>query len=497
MGQSFRSIRTGVRTHNYTILIKYPNTGAPTPDDINIMVMSWRNPRATKIPIDEDFMSISDNPMSGASIAQISRWLRICIYSHAACWTRREMTTRVEARPPTRLIDLHDQHTNMWNIIVTASPSRNYIYVALSHRWTSAVPKLTRKNFSLFEAGQPDNVLPLDYQHVISLCRTLSIRYVWVDSLCIIQDSPEDFQHEAATMADVYSGALLTISICWPSQSGCMPIRDPSSFMPKVLSPKNRGFQEAVALLVNESDFGRDVLYSPVNSRGWVLQERVLSPRVLYLTKEQFYWECNNVIACEVHPNGIPILNSKEYHRRINVTHHAPGESKIDTWSRVISVYTRSSLTFHKDKFVALSGVARQMASLDGDEYIAGLWKSSLLLDLLWSPISSNMAKQRDCYAPSWSWASMLGEVDTHCTLLVSDYEVREFTTFSIHGTKPLALVQNTFVLPRGPDRFGDITDARIDVKCLVIPMTIDKCSDKISFQRLPTENNPNWRSRK
>ncbi|KAM5356830.1 hypothetical protein ACJ41O_003476 [Fusarium nematophilum] len=99
----------------------------------------------------------------------------------------------------------------MWSIVETNGDAEKYNkYVALSHRWSSDTPQLRQENWHLFKEGQPDDVLPRDYQDILSLCRRLEARYVWIDSLCIFQDSAEDFQREAATMMDVYMNAFFT-----------------------------------------------------------------------------------------------------------------------------------------------------------------------------------------------------------------------------------------------------------------------------------------------
>lgn len=442
---------------------------------------------------------LSNDPMSEDTIAQIDHWLEDCTHSHPACSSiRPKRTASFLTRSPTRLLDLHDSQSKTWNLVLTYGPPARYPYVALTHRWTVTVPKLKEENLGQLQTGQPDDILPINYRQIISLCRALSIRYLWIDSLCILQDSIPDFHREAATMVNVYAGALFTMSICWSSKSGCLPVRDPSRMIPKVLFRKSNGDQGGVALLGNYFRFDEDVSNAPINERGWVFQERVLSPRILYLTKEQYYWECDALVACEVYPGGMPSRFPGQQigvsGQRIDVTDNDSCNVTSRIWMNVVEEYTKSSLTFQRDMFIALSGVARQVASMNSDKYLAGLWKSRLPFDLFWEPSTKRQLPQKDCYAPSWSWASTLGCISMTKCFCWPDFNTLSFTAFALPYVKPLALVGDTSVLPQGSNEFGDISSASIDFKCLVIPVDIEKINIsgfpkgavQIDFQYVP-----------
>lgn len=408
--------------------------------------------------------------------------------SHPACLARQEAMAKAGVKSPTRLIDLHDRQAKTWNIVITTGTSTRYQYVALSHRWTPVVPKLKQKTLGQLQAAQPDNMLPMDYQHVISLCRALSIRYLWVDSLCILQDSVQDFHREAAAMVDVYMGALFTMSICWPSESGGLPIRDPSTMIPKLLLPTTDGSdRQEVVLAYNKGEWLDCVSRAPINQRGWVFQERIL-----YLSKEQFYWECDDMRACEVYPDGMPPGSERS---RMNIMDITLSNGTSDgIWDRIVEDYTFSSLTFRKDKLVALSGVARQVASMNGDKYIAGLWKSRLILYLLWYvdttyPHAGSEKWQSDCCAPSWSWASIIHPIRMALSFknLMSRSSASEIISFNKPFAKPLAWIENASVLSAGPDEFGHISSASIDLRCLILLADIQEHAEqiRIGFQRV------------
>lgn len=140
------------------------------------------------------------------------------------------------------------------------------------------------------------DLLPQSFRDAVDVTRMLGLRYLWIDSLCIIQDSPEDWDEEASHMADVYSNAYCTIAATRAEGSNagflqerqqrqCLPVR-PASGIPYYLCPTIDNFRD-------------DVENGALNQRGWVLQERVLSSRTIYFAESQVYWECGEGVYCE------------------------------------------------------------------------------------------------------------------------------------------------------------------------------------------------------
>lgn len=148
------------------------------------------------------------------SIASLIRsWSNTCLNEHSKCKGRGITSSTV----PTRLLDLGNTDSDQWNIVETKDNAEEYrAYVALSHRWAENTPKLLKNGdgYQLQRLYQ-NSQLPRDYQDIMSICRALPIRYLWIDSLCIFQDSDDDFHSEAGTMAHIYQNAFLTLSICW------------------------------------------------------------------------------------------------------------------------------------------------------------------------------------------------------------------------------------------------------------------------------------------
>ena len=206
---------------------------------------------------------------------------------------------------------------------------------------------------------------------------------------------------------------------------------------------------------------------APLNRRGWVMQERWLSPRVLHYGRDQLLWECRELDACETYPDGLPKLlknafsgfkldpelwKSLGYRQQDDNTESPPDSEHRRTWISIVDKYSVTSLTKEEDKLVAISGIAKRMQGLIDDEYLAGLWRKDLPSQLLWIVDGSELltdlplTRPRPYRAPSWSWASVDHEVR-------SEYEYNDGI---------LIAILKAVVTPVGPDSTGQIKDGFI-----------------------------------
>ncbi|CZR69822.1 uncharacterized protein PAC_19722 [Phialocephala subalpina] len=265
-------------------------------------------------------------------------------------------------------------------------------YTTLSYCWGKSQNFITTlDNLKSMKEIIPWDKLPLTIQDAILITRGLGMRYIWVDALCIIQDSPSDWTAESAKMAEIYGGSFLTISAALGPDvhHGLMQDWTPNG-IPRLPTP--------FAL-------GKDPLYS----RAWALQERMLSPRVLIFGSEELYWECYNS-----HTHGILFKKLSD----------KPSPSD---WHTVIRDYTCRNLTDEKDKLPALTGLASVYGQATGKDYIYGLWKQTLIVDLLWSQrwlVVGNIAiidPPESYRAPSWSWASVNG----NCMYFIPNTDIK------------------------------------------------------------------------
>ena len=256
-------------------------------------------------------------------------------------------------------------------------------YLTLSHFWGRAdIPKLTAEQSS---PTIPINELPQTYKDAISVAKFLGIPYLWIDSLCIRQDSKEDWEKEAAVMNKVYENAFCNIAATASrdSHGGLFYERDPI-----MLEPCQFVYKQQVFQLISGGHWGDGVDYAPLNKRGWVVQERWFSPRIIHFSREQLFWECNEMVASESFPDGLPICGSLRFlepfkggqrdsilqeRASLGMPVAIPEEEFSHIWRRLVRQYSNSTLTFKSDKLVAISGLASAIQGYTKDEYLAGL----------------------------------------------------------------------------------------------------------------------------
>ncbi|KAF4627873.1 hypothetical protein G7Y89_g10279 [Cudoniella acicularis] len=274
----------------------------------------------------------------------------------------------------------------------TKAKARAGLYVALSYCWGNT-PNLvtTTKNISKMRDRIPWNKIPATIQDAISVTRGLGIQYLWVDALCIIQDWKEDWEAEAPKMAQVYGGAFLTISAALAPDTSHRLIDRQRGAAGLSKLPRSR----AIDLPLQD-----DQLYS----RAWALQERILSIRLLIFGSDQLYWECQD---CQKGEDGTKLVKSISWRLSTEVSYK--------DWHAIVRDYTCRLLTVETDKLYALAGLEAIYRQATHDQYLSGLWRKSLVSDLLWQQkhvVYGHKAVPRAPLlyrAPSWSWASIDG----------------------------------------------------------------------------------------
>ncbi|KAI8663362.1 HET domain-containing protein [Fusarium keratoplasticum] len=319
-------------------------------------------------------MSVDDP----AFIKLATTWVETCSREHEECLVLHQ-TYR-----PTRLIHIVDAgHVRL----TTSNKEASAPYVAFSHCWGKVQTiKLLESNVREFRAGLPLAQLPNTYQEAIRLCREIGLHYIWIDSLCIIQDSAEDWAREAKDMKLVYGHTFFNLCSATASDSsGRSFIRR----KPKLLVPENIAFNGTTFQLIYDNQFYENVAYCTLRSRAWVYQEWYLSKRSLILGSRQLWWHCRKQLACEIRPNGAPMCSrglwwkeAKEM-KEDNTMPDNPN-SLCTTWYERVKEYARTKLT-------------------------TGLWRAHLPAALCWA--AGSPTKRSTTYmAPSWSWASLEGD---------------------------------------------------------------------------------------
>ncbi|KAE8442363.1 hypothetical protein EG329_003434 [Mollisiaceae sp. DMI_Dod_QoI] len=348
------------------------------------------------------------SPDSRAALRQARQWLLTCCQSHPQCNIPR-------LSKPTRLVSLEGDRIRICN---STSLDEREQYATLSHCWGSLkILKLTKHNRHLLSQGVPLTALCKTFHDAILITLSLGIRYIWIDSLCIIQDDPTDWANEAKFMSDVYSGGAINIAASSASDGsgGCFFSRDPTHVWQHTIATHVDG-QSRIYDCIEDGIFDACVFETPLSRRAWVMQERLLAPRTLHFSSTQLFWECNTLNACEVFPEKYPAsLSYGDFYLQ-----KQPISRSL--WWKIVKLYSICELTYDRDKLVAISGIARKIVDQDKDaEYVAGLWRSEIENQLCWK-IRASSDRPVTPQAPSWSWAAVNGT-----TSLPSLSECRSF----------------------------------------------------------------------
>lgn len=417
---------------------------------------------------------VTTNTGSAANFALARQWLRHCETHHSICG---QLSRSSDSWYPSRLLKIYAGDTICLQI--SGLDALSGPYLSLSHCWGSAlVFKLTERNLESFRAGIPYSSLPKTFQDAILVTQQLGLNLLWIDALCIIQDSENDWRQEAASMGKVYQNALCNIAATGAlnSTEGCFWDRNPLLAQACKIDLTWKLPLKGSFFGIDRNLWTKNVGEAPLNYRGWVVQERILSPRILHFARQQLFWECHEIEACESFPGGLPESpDPMTFVRRTglkrikpavrpdiqSVDNHQISESTFNGsmyWDGIVDIYTRSALTRQEDKIIALSGIAKEMSFLFDDQYLAGLWKHNLPYQLLWqitNPLIANHGNP--CFrplkyrAPTWSWASIEGRV------VPSNRYSRDWHSL------PSRL--EGYVIPVESDVTGQIRDARLDVK--------------------------------
>ena len=279
-------------------------------------------------------------------------------------------------------------------------------YVCLSHCWGKSRNKCltTKASLEANEASIAVDQLPSSMQDAIAVTRRFRVRYLWIDSLCIVQDSVEDWSHEAAQMASIYENAFLTIgatSTESDEEAFLQPLRTP--LMLRVRT--SEGTLEDI--YVQPAGRPEDELPTrqPLWGRAWCYQERLLSRRMLHFTRRELWWECRGKSDCE--------CGRLSFHHGLwdekPMIYGSLAQPRL--WRRIVENYSDLSLSLEKDKLPALSGLAQKAQESRKDNYVAGLWSRTLVDDLCWKTHSPR-SQPEEWRAPSWSWASINSRVN-------------------------------------------------------------------------------------
>lgn len=370
-------------------------------------------------------------------------------------------------------------------------------YATLSHCWGGQTPvRLLNANAENFQSAIPWNALPTTFRDAILVISQLGIEYLWIDALCIIQDSKEDWADEAARMTTVYANSALNISAdaSFNSTQGLFRKRSESFVYPFCVSLRPHDKGDKYLFYVDEWDNAID--RSPLNRRAWVVQEvsasngkshvivlqkpagsdhllqRYLAPRVVHFAQDQVYWECQCLMTAETLPDNFDSEISarpgftKKMASLLTASDSGWRTEVYRLWDGLAAQYANSDLTFTSDRPIAISGMSRAFSYLFGvrpSDYLCGLWRPVFIQELLWSCFDqaeirtscSSATEITASHVPSWSWISAHRDrfVALSSSASYTDHTVTEIAKVVELSTSPV------------DDPFGPISSSHVKLR--------------------------------
>jgi hypothetical protein len=339
--------------------------------------------------------------------------------------------------PPTRLLDLGDDRNNEdFRLVDTVHGQVNYKlqYAALSYCWgpeehAKQQLKTLTSNLRLHHHLVKFSTATPVVQDAVTTARALSMRYLWIDALCIVQDDEVDWANESEKMGMIYANAYVTF--CTLTSTSCMEgfLARPATVNINFSSGRRPSVQGIYILrhqrswtgssrpaVLEQHDFDEAGTWS---GRAWTLQEEHLSKRRLYFGSSRIYLHCSEDQLIEPHDDAKMWKTTRHVSFRDHVLSFKKDQNVRllhHHWEELIQHYVLRRATYMTDRFPALSGLARIMAVELEDTYLAGLWKNDLPRGLLWKKAGSIddwdslqdqlvPGPQKPYIAPSWSWA--------------------------------------------------------------------------------------------
>ncbi|KAK3305979.1 heterokaryon incompatibility protein-domain-containing protein [Chaetomium strumarium] len=406
------------------------------------------------------------NPRELTFLRPISRWLQVCTQDHSGCWS--------EGVPlPARVLDVSVATDSDDRVSLYASRGETGVYASLSYCWGDALPlRTTQSTYRDRQNGISFHQLPRTLQDAVTVTRALGIKYLWIDALCIVQDSQEDWEIQSSNMAAIYKNAYVVIAadIAKDCNSGFLP-RKSQQTSERVLAKVASSSDDSECVIYGrvlrkhggaESSSGGFSAESirPLGERAWTLQEEVLASRIIHFAHDELYWECQSDSLCECMDmdQDKTTFSPASWSPRAVFSRCRDSKNAKETfssWTRLVQNYRRRNITKRMDRLPALSGIVKEISDAgEHGRYLAGLWSAHLPEALLWGARASYARRVFPYRAPSWSWACLEKSPGYDESDFIIDYG----TTLE----KVYTTILETECTPSGKDPFGTVSGGQI-----------------------------------
>ncbi|KAF2743803.1 HET-domain-containing protein, partial [Sporormia fimetaria CBS 119925] len=407
--------------------------------------------RIGRLPIETDLGSARTHAVA-------RKWLSECQRSHDKCSSSRLPLL------PRRVIDVG---TSSQRSRLVMYQNKRAPYVALSHCWGGNIPtKLVRETLIPFGRELPP--LPANFEDAITITRELGICYLWIDCLCIIKDSLEDWSVESAKMGELYRSSTVTLfALSSKASTNRIPKSTPcptysfGSALIRVFDDERN--TDTVRVKHNTQDNDRDLrsaeTASTLTKRGWVMQETILAHHQLCYSTSQIFWTCPEkframngicapVLSHEVWPVTMRVLHEKRL--RHDSIDEIEKKAFLLEYYELVRAYSHRNLTFAADLLPAFTGITVILDVVIPGKYLAGLWSEDLHRGLFWA--TSEATQPLQYYrGPSWSWVAS---------------KLPDPTTFD------LKLLNHDITPRRSGNFFGEIKAASLTVEAFTMPIS-------------------------
>ncbi|KAI0552505.1 heterokaryon incompatibility protein-domain-containing protein [Xylaria curta] len=329
------------------------------------------------------------------AVPLIRRWLQGCLLHHDDCLQTicgQTIDRGEHVALPTRVLSVKEPG----HVKLLESRGLKGRYCALSHCWGSLNNRPLRtvkENLKTHLAGISLSKLPKTFLEAAVITRELGIDYLWIDSLCIVQDDPDDWFREAQVMGSVYEKAILMISASGSSDSsgGCFVAERPEDAPAADIYVKTDNEQITRLRIRLISDAPAKPWYGPLASRGWTKQELYLSRRRVFFMPGGMSWACRTIA-----------MDERSTKTDLQIYDYL-------SWPSFLVEYTRSKLTIITDRLPAIQGIITEMKKARKGRCLFGVWDADLVVQCLWISLIDMPLSDVLPDIPSWSWAQTGG----------------------------------------------------------------------------------------
>ncbi|CAH0057561.1 unnamed protein product [Clonostachys solani] len=374
-------------------------------------------------------LRISPSTQDGATWGLIQGWLDTCLQSHTRCNKPKD-----PAFTPDHLLEL-DIDTRTFRLVAAAEIQAGTRYCTLTYAYQVDDAEITP---STIQQLQPLSILPQTYQDAFIVVEMLGLKHLWIDHLCLIQNSQLSLEQLTIKNRDIFLNSFCGIGATGATSpsSGLFAQREPQNVVPGLVDfPLDTSGNKSVLKFDYRTPQVESFSDEPMIEKPHAMQERLLTPRMIHFASTQVYWECYGALNSELNPHGIVLRPNTTLGREGEKTaggrtllsmwkplleawfwsYEDPRDELLGRWSHFLAYYLKGRDEFPKYRLIRLDSVVAEMKHAlkelgRDDAYLAGMWKDTLPVSLLWIAIQTG-TKPTEYLAPSWSWASNNGVI--------------------------------------------------------------------------------------